>query len=311
VKTGALLLMFATISAAQVIEGDLIDGFTQAPVAGAHVNVFPLTGGSGGAPASSGADGHFRIPAPVGTSLGFRVVRTGYLGVNKALTLKPGQSLAMQVELIPEAVLSGKIEDEDGFPVEFAMVQVMQYQLMDGRRELRTIATTQSDDLGDYRVAGIPAGRYVVRAEGNSPLRGWDARYRAQYLPGGLSPANDGLVEMKAGQQRTGVNVHLKRVAGVRISGRVLLPGGVPMTQSTRTLIVLNSQNNWAYGGSAWASSDGSFFFPQAPAGQYTFLPAALIFRCLRAGLVVGIGSELPPAFSCRSSAICASMRFF
>jgi hypothetical protein len=257
-KSAVLLVCFSAALAAQMVEGDVVDRVTGAPLAGASVSQAGTNPGA----VRTDAAGHFRIlRQPFG---GLQVTRAGYL--RNGMAPRPGQA-TVRIELTPESIIAGKLEDEDGFPVERAQVQAMRYQSVNGERKLQIVGWVQSDDRGEYRIGNLTAGRYYVRVNGGD-ARNWDARYASQYFGGGLEPDNDHAVELAAGEERKGVDVrlikfegvtltgHLEGVNGGQIQGMITLQGSSAVPWSSYTAGVRPSDGNWT--------------IPHVPPGNYT-----------------------------------------
>jgi hypothetical protein len=65
------------------------------------------------------------------------------------------------------AAISGRVVDELGEPLVAMRVAVGRVTRVDGRTHLDTGAfTTETDDLGEYRIGGLPAGTFAVAAYG-------------------------------------------------------------------------------------------------------------------------------------------------
>ena len=63
------------------------------------------------------------------------------------------------------SVISGRVLDEFGEPVADAMVNAMRSAWTAGRRKLQpTGRSAQTNDLGQYRIYGLPPGDYYVSA---------------------------------------------------------------------------------------------------------------------------------------------------
>jgi len=75
------------------------------------------------------------------------------------------ESPAFSAEVcLPRSAISGRILDDLGNPIELAQVSAERVVRTDGRVGAMTMATTTTDDLGEYRLGGLPQGRFVVSA---------------------------------------------------------------------------------------------------------------------------------------------------
>ena len=253
-----LLLASSAALSAQTIEiqGDVVDSTTGAPVAGAYV-VGRWTGPNPTVAISDSA-GHFRFPDQAPWWGGIQVYRAGYV---TAPGMRPGP-----ISIVPEAVIFGKILDEDGFPGEGVMVEALRFRVYGGQRRLEKAGSfAQANDLGEYRIAGMPAGRYYLRAVPRQG--GWDRRYVPEFYPDTLDLQEASVIKIKAGEER-GVNIQLTRHEGVGVAGHVLMPAGVVASTGAPLSVSLNTPEffSTAFG---VVSHDGSFFFPHVPPGRY------------------------------------------
>jgi hypothetical protein len=81
------------------------------------------------------------------------------------LTLRPKQQINDLVfRLIPSAVIAGRILDEDGEPLPSVGVTAWREAYQEGKRSLSMSANGETNDLGEYRLYGLPPGRYIVSA---------------------------------------------------------------------------------------------------------------------------------------------------
>src|ERR1700722_19753744 len=194
-KIALVLALPAALAAQTVLEGVVVDAVTGNPLAGASV-------ASGGMPNAtvvrSDAAGHFHVTAANGPYV--TGVKAGYLPASKsAMSRNPQDFSQLRITLKPEAVITGKVVEEDGFPASRAMVQAMRYgPALDGVRTLNWGGSVQTDDQGEYRVEKLPAGKYYVYVNANDSSN-WDRRYAAQYLGGTLDPNDEHAVEVKMG----------------------------------------------------------------------------------------------------------------
>jgi hypothetical protein len=266
-------LAMAASLPAQTLEGVVVDRVTGLPVTGAYVRLVSLDGGS--APAcSTDVGGRFRfesLPAAK-PRWSLAIGHNGYLNRGFSVVAPSGQSIATaRIELTPQAVISGKIEDEDGFPVQ-ANMALLEYRLVEGQRELRTIGPTAStNDLGEFRLAELVAGRYYLRVLRQAWLSGWDERYADEYYPGTVNAAEATPLEVRAGQELTGVRMQLKRREGYRITGRVVLPAEVKVANSLQlTLNIVDATTTWPRAFvRVMPDGDRSFSFRHVSPGNY------------------------------------------
>jgi hypothetical protein len=174
--------------------------------------------------------------------------------------------------LAPWRALFGTIADEDGELLQGASVQLLQLRYEGGRRRLvpgpGSVRTT--DDLGRYRLYGLPPGRYIVSAAignvGSEDLPG----YARTYYPGTLNAADAQYVAIGTSQDVTNVDFSLQRTRTARIAGRILNAAGEPTTGGTVQL--LPSARSAAVTSvplGARLQNDGRFEFPNVPPGQY------------------------------------------
>jgi hypothetical protein len=258
-------LIFSGVVAGQTVDGDVVNAATGAPIVGAHV--FTNVGTAGQPPiVTTDAAGHFRLPVPALTQFSVQVVQAGFL--REAVQYKRGQAAALRTALTPEAVISGRIEDEDGYPVEHAQVAAVRYRIVNGERKLWALAWAQTDDLGQYRLINLVAGRYWVRAS-SGDAGNWDRRYVAEYFPGTLQPDDTNRVEIEAGQEHGGVDIRLTKYEGVTVSGRVEMPAGAaasPRMFNVRVQTELAGLPDIFFG---LAQRDGSFIIRHVPPGDY------------------------------------------
>jgi hypothetical protein len=84
---------------------------------------------------------------------------------NTSLSLTPGQRLRdIKIELAPQGVIAGRIVTEDGDPLPNTVVMALSSGSGRDKRELVPANRAYTNDLGEYRLYGLPPGRYYLSA---------------------------------------------------------------------------------------------------------------------------------------------------
>lgn len=176
--------------------------------------------------------------------------RTGYVGSSfgarrggrggTPITLAAGQEMKkLEIKLFKQGVISGRVLDEDGEPLQHSMVQLMQQRYMRGRKQLMPIQGGQVNDLGEYRVASLAPGKYYVSVSPQRMMmRGpeaapatdkpYDETYGAMYYPNATDPAQATVIEVTQGNEVTGIDFRMRKARSFRIRGKVLDTDGQP-----------------------------------------------------------------------------------
>jgi Carboxypeptidase regulatory-like domain len=190
-------------------------------------------------------DGRFALKNVPAGRYKLSVSRNGYVteeyGQKKpsdpgaAFTLAAGENRQDLVfKLIPAAVISGRVFDEDGEPLPRAAVMALREVYDEGRRTLATRGWAQTDDLGQFRLFGLAPGRYYVSATepgwgqvngdrefSAAPKQETERAYTKTYYPGSVDPAKASVVTVKEGEEVPGMDIALKEVAVYRVRGKV------------------------------------------------------------------------------------------
>ena len=96
---------------------------------------------------------------------GARWVAASGSGTPKPVTVTAGQDLRdVVVKLMPAGIITGRVLDEEGDPVEAVSIQLLRPQYMNGKRQMTPQRGGVTNDLGEYRLSGIDPGRYLLSA---------------------------------------------------------------------------------------------------------------------------------------------------
>jgi len=231
--------------------------------------------------ATTDAAGGFRIEAVPAGEYTVTVTRTGYfvartLESAMQVTVEAGLEVAgMLYKMDAAGIVTGKITEADGDPVVGVSVAVLRRGEVAASEESRgekEVGRGATNDLGEFRVANVPAGMYAVMAEpgsGQGPTanvgdktRGSKrAAYVITYYPGVPEEKQAGPVLVKAGETAA-VNFGLLTQETYRVSGTVL--GGASAAVSG---IVLTSSSGATL--SEALDGAGKFEFPSVEPGRY------------------------------------------
>jgi hypothetical protein len=328
----ALLPCLAQTPDGARVEGVVLDTVSGAPVRRALVQL-RLSGSSQTSVESAdyaeftGPDGsfHFERLAPGSYSLSYS--RTGYLlpristGYSShTVRAAAGETVkGLRYGLIPQSVVSGRVVDEEGDPVEGVRVSLLAFRYSGGTRRLTQLNETgTTNDRGEYRVARLPAGKYFVQAspEGLTPGSTLLAAartpgaplftYATTFYPGLIDAAQAPRVELRAGQEISGIDIALQRTTMIRVSGRLIGPDGAPMSHASLTLISAQSHLQTSFGASA--DEAGNFVLSNLRSGSYILHAFSTGNESLSAPLeagstdITGFVVRASPALSLRGS---------
>jgi protocatechuate 3,4-dioxygenase beta subunit len=204
--------------------------------------------------ASTDADGRFHIENVVPGRYRIFIERTGFVGVNghglksdtNVFTVRAGQSVEdLLFRMLPTAVISGRITDEDGDPM--SGVRVVAQKKKPGKSTRESVGTEATNDLGEYRLAGLFAGQYWIVAMPPPDFRDYekqekssageappDTRYVNTYYPGTYDAVQASAVTLKAGDEMP-VNFTLVPARTYRVRG--IITGVTPAQKPSVELI--------------------------------------------------------------------------
>ena len=80
----------------------------------------------------------------------------------KNLLTVSGDAGPVVIKLVPEGIITGRVQDSNGHPVRGAYISVEGPDIRDGRRYWEEKARAISDEEGNFRVAGLVEGAYYV-----------------------------------------------------------------------------------------------------------------------------------------------------
>jgi len=230
------------------------------------------------------SDGRFRIDNVQPGRYRVFLERTGFMGVNgrgrradlNTLAVQPGHSVDDLVfHMLSTAVISGRITDEDGDPMSGVRIAALKKVPGKAKREAASVATT--DDLGNYRMAGLFPGQYWIVAFPPPDARDYErpsdkspagesqpeTRYLTTYYPNTYDSAQASPIAVKAGEEMP-VNLILVPAKTYRLRGIV---SGLAAGQKAQVEL-LSRLGDSAHG--AEVGSDGSFDLHGAGPGSYT-----------------------------------------
>ena len=206
------------------------------------------------------------------------------------LTLRPGQEMNDLVfRLIPSAVISGRILDEDGEPLASVMVNALREVYAEGKRTFSTSNQVSTNDLGEYRLFGLPPGRYFVSAiyprwgrfGGNgddSEGEGADEHgYAKMYYPGTPDRSKAMPIVVKSGEEISSMEILMRQVLVFHVRGHVLnLVTRKPGTEVNVFLMPKRTGREWEFSNlQAYVQKkDGSFDISEVLPGSYVLIGA-------------------------------------
>ena len=249
--------------------------------------------------ASTDADGHFRVDKVEPGRYRVFFERTGFIAVNErgqkadlnVLTVRAGQAVeSLLFQMLPTAVISGRITDEDGDPL--SEVRVIAQMKRPGKIKRESVGTAATNDLGEFRLAGLFPGQYLIAAVPPPDFRDYEkqekspqssnaadnqalapssahpeTRYLTTYYPGTFDAAQAAILALKAGDDMP-VNFTLLPARTYRVRGIV-----TGVTAAEKPTVELVSKAGDSYRANATdIGPDGQFEVRGVAPGSYSLL---------------------------------------
>jgi hypothetical protein len=280
------------------IRGRVVAGETGAPIRRAQVRINGPDIGSKAA--LTDVEGRYEFRDLPAGRFSLTATKSGYVTVQYGQTrpFEQGRQIDLadkqaldkaDISLPRGSVISGRIVDEYGEPVAEAMVTAMRQTWMGGRRRLVPAGRmSQTNDLGHYRMYGLPPGDYYVSATlrnaesmmfdmmavpggptGSNPGSG----YAPTYFPGTPSAAEAQKVVVALGQEAQQTDFALLPVRLARVSGMVVSSDGKPVETAMVNLLPASRTGDigmMVMGASARTQKDGQFTLNGVAPGDYT-----------------------------------------
>jgi len=259
------------------------------PIVGAIVRLSPS--GSTLAPpklAFTRLDGAYQFVLPATAAGTYRITAggAGFLQVEygQRRVSEPGEEITVaagemrdriDITLARPGVITGRVFDERGEPVEGVALRASQIRWANGRRQLieLPLPPQQTDDRGRYRLFGLPPGEYLVSAALGQLQVGMLERdlpgYGTTYFPGTPTPVEAQRIVVGPSQEVMSIDFPMARVRTARVSGRAVdskgepITGGIAMMPSRRSGALVTAQLG------AKIESDGRFEFANVVPGEY------------------------------------------
>ncbi len=286
------------------IRGRLTTADTGTPVRRAQVrisgsDIMPKT-------AVSDADGRYEFRDLPAGRFNINAAKAGFVTINYGQTrpFEPGKPIDLaDAQLLDKAditmprgsVIGGRIVDEFGEPVADVAVGAMRSAWVNGKRRLQSTGRmSQTNDLGQYRIYGLPPGEYYVSATlrggvemmvmetvaatmfsggGGSPS-GSDLRsgYAPTYYPGTSNGAEAQKIQLALGQEMQGADFSLLPVRLARISGMVVGSDGKPIEGAMLQGVPRSEAGALAFpmAGASRSDRNGQFTLNGVAPGEYT-----------------------------------------
>jgi hypothetical protein len=184
----------------------------------------------------TGTDGKYVLSHLPAGSYTITVTRTGFVpkrhGENRQTAAAQldlalaGRVTGIDVALEPGRHISGRILDEDGTPFAGAIVEASVTRFQDGRDVLVAIASTRTDDRGEFRIHGLPPGEYFVSAAdpafGSVATPAGVVRYSPTFHPGVVAAGQARPVTVTESGPGATVEFRLQLVPPARVSGQLV-----------------------------------------------------------------------------------------
>jgi Carboxypeptidase regulatory-like domain len=118
------------------------------------------------------SEGHFAFDGLVQGTYSIHARKPGYFTESEisrgrrgeqAMRVGP-QTGSVTLKLQPEAIVAGTVLDSDGLPVPRLQIRVLRREIQGGRAQWQASQMRNTDENGEYRIAGLMPGTYVVSA---------------------------------------------------------------------------------------------------------------------------------------------------
>jgi hypothetical protein len=285
------------------VGGRVVAADNGAPLPDARVTLAPFVGGRGPRPvvlppgpppqAITDQDGRFVFEGVAPGTYTFDAQRSGYAplrniasGPPQTIQLAPGQSIdSVELRLQRGSVIAGRVFGPSGEPLADARVIAMR-RVQTGRGPGRFVPTggqgsQQTNDLGEFRIAGLAAGEYLVAASRrlnpvlstgavSSTRQGARTTVATTFYPGTMDQNGASLIALGAGIEVGNITFTAQFVAAHYVSGIVVDESGTALGGAIVTLMD-DARNGVLVGpaGSARTAADGTFSIGDVPAGSY------------------------------------------
>ena len=198
------------------------------------------------------------------------------------IKLTSAQTLSdINVTLTPQAVISGRVVNEDGDPWTHAQVNLFRSEWSHGHPKIHGFDGGSANDEGEFRIGQIPPGKYYLAAE---PDNGWEMKNRPSgkevllrqptWYPNSLDLEGATSIIVGPGIHISGLEIRLRRGSTHRIRGTLLGSDNISTDESNGPFggrsILAERMSGAAVNGRAGAiHSDGSFEIAGVPSGTY------------------------------------------
>jgi protocatechuate 3,4-dioxygenase beta subunit len=293
------------------MEGTVVDAASGKPLKDVSLMLMSATAAGSPNAATSDEAGHFLIKnLEAGSYMLFAThpryarqmygSRGGLMSGGTRLTVAAGQALKEIIfKLQPNSVISGKVVDEEGEPLKDVMVSALQSVYQRGRRQQMPVGTATTNDLGEFRVGNLAAGKYVVSAMlmkqgGGKPTEdGTESAYLTTFYPNALEAGGAAPVSVGAGTETGGMDIRLIKTKAVRVKGKVM-----GMAAGQRLTVRLFPKNAGVMGLMSARSgsvkpADGSFEITAVTPGSYELRAMDMsAFRSAGPGVPLEVGEK-------------------
>jgi protocatechuate 3,4-dioxygenase beta subunit len=274
-----------------IIRGRVVAADSGRPLRRARISIYaPDLGTDSRRTTSTNLDGRYEFAKVPPGRYRVSVTRGGYLPLDygqrrpgelgRPVQLDEGQTIEKVDFALPRmSVISGRVTDESGEPIEGVSIYPTRVIFYEGRRRMVPVGSgpARTDEEGQYRITRLPPGSYAVMAktqetwtiseDGKEVLLG----YMPTYFPGVANAPDARRVTVGVGQEAVATDFALVPGRAAKVSGTAIDSRGLPfsrvvMSEEIRGL----GYASFGPGPAGPVAADGSFTIPNVPPGEYS-----------------------------------------